>query len=90
MCRLSTLFRSQDTNRAGREYASHSAAAGHDSIADINHPLHLMPVETSDRIEDLKFALHDVNLKFDHIELVKQAILQAADLRKQQEEKYKK
>ncbi len=61
----------------------------HTTIADINHPLHLMPVEISDRIEDLVFALHDVNPKFEHIELVKQAILQAADLRKQQEEKYK-
>jgi len=60
----------------------------HTTIADINHPLHLMPVEISDRIEDLKFALHDVNPKFDHIGLVKQAILQAADVRKQQEEKY--
>jgi hypothetical protein len=62
----------------------------HTSIADINHPVHLMPLEISDRIEDLRFSLHDVNPKFDYLELVSKAILQAADLRKQQEEKYGK
>jgi hypothetical protein len=61
----------------------------HTTITDINHPLHLLPMEISDRVEDLKFALHDVNPKFDYLELVSKAILQSADLRKQQEEKYK-
>ena len=60
----------------------------HTTISDINHPLHLLPVEISDRVEDLKFALQDVNSKFDYLELVNKAILQAVDLRKQQEKKH--
>lgn len=60
----------------------------HTTISDITHPLHLMPLEISDRVEDLKFALQDVNPKFDYLELARKAILQAADLRKQQEEKH--
>jgi hypothetical protein len=61
----------------------------HTTISDINHPLHLLPVEVSDRVEDLRFALRDVNPRFDYLELVKKAILQSADLRKQQADKYK-
>jgi hypothetical protein len=60
----------------------------HTSIADIAHPLHLMPIDISDRIEDLKFTLRDVNPRFNLQTLVQQAIRQAADLRKEQEERY--
>ncbi len=54
----------------------------HTTISDINHPLHLLPLEISDRVEDLRFALGDVNPKFEYLPLVQKAILQAADLRK--------
>jgi hypothetical protein len=52
-------------------------------IDDINHPLHLLPVDIADCVEDLRFAMVDVNPKFDHVKTVQQAIKQAADLRKQ-------
>ena len=61
----------------------------HTTISDISHPLHLLPLEISDRVEDLKFALEDVNPKFQYVPLVQKAILQAADLRKMQEEQNK-
>jgi hypothetical protein len=60
----------------------------HTTISDINHPLHLLPVDIADRVEDLRFALADVNPAFDHQSLVQKAIQQAADLRKQQVDKY--
>lgn len=56
------------------------------SITDITHPLHLMPLDISDRIEDLRFTLRDVNSGFDLPTLVQQAIRQSAELRKKQEE----
>jgi hypothetical protein len=54
----------------------------HTAISDINHPLHLLQLEISDRIEDLKFALEDVNRSFEYVPLVQKAIEQAAELRK--------
>lgn len=60
----------------------------HTTISDINHPLHLLPVEIADRVEDLRYALADVNEKFDLVALVQKAIGQAVDLRKQQEQQY--
>jgi hypothetical protein len=57
----------------------------HTTISDINHPLHLLPLEISDRVEDLKFALEDVNPKFDYVQLVQNAIQQAAELRQKQQ-----
>ena len=60
----------------------------HTGISDITHPLHLMPIDISDRIEDLRFTLQDVNPRFDLQALVRQAIRQAADLRKKQQEVY--
>jgi hypothetical protein len=73
---------------AKRAYNKLMTRLVHTTISDITHPLHLMPVEVSDRVEDLRFALRDVNPKFDYLELVRKAILQSAELRKQQEEKY--
>jgi hypothetical protein len=55
------------------------------TISDINHPLHLLPLEIADRVEDLKFALADVNPAFDYVALVQKAIEQSAALRRQQE-----
>ena len=60
----------------------------HTGITDITHPLHLMPVDISDRIDDLRFTLRDVNPKFDLKTLVQQAIYQSAELRKKQEDLY--
>jgi hypothetical protein len=42
-------------------------------------------VDISDRIEDLRFTLRDVNPEFSLQTLVQQAIRQSAELRKQQE-----
>jgi hypothetical protein len=55
------------------------------SITDIHNPLHVFPVDISDRIEDLKFTLRDVNPEFSLQTLVQQAIRQSAELRKKQE-----
>jgi hypothetical protein len=59
------------------------------SITDIQNPLHVMPVDISDRIEDLRFTLRDVNPEFNLQALVQQAIHQSAELRKKQEEVHK-
>jgi hypothetical protein len=40
------------------------------TISDTNDPLHLLPLEVSDRVEDLGFALADVNREFDCTRLV--------------------
>lgn len=58
------------------------------AISDINHPLYLLPLEISDRVEDLRYALADVNKQFDLDALVHKAIEQATELRKQQQQKY--
>jgi hypothetical protein len=60
----------------------------HTTITDLNHPLHLLPVEIADRMEDLKYAVEDYNPKFDYLKQVQAAIEQAAALRKEQEQKY--
>jgi hypothetical protein len=39
----------------------------------------------ADRVDDLKFALADVNPAFDYVALVHKAIAQAVELRRQQE-----
>jgi hypothetical protein len=57
----------------------------HTTISDINHPFHFLPVDIADRVEDLKFALADVNPKFQYMPLVQKAIAQSAELRKKQE-----
>jgi hypothetical protein len=60
----------------------------HTTITDLDHPLHLLPVEIADRMEDLKFALEDFNPKFDYMKQAQGAINQAVDLRKKQQDKY--
>jgi hypothetical protein len=55
------------------------------TISDASDPLHLLPLDVSDRVEDLRFALADVNRQFDCTRLVQEAIQQAAALRRQQE-----
>jgi hypothetical protein len=60
----------------------------HTTITEINDPLHILPVEIADRMEDLKFAIADFNPKFDYLIQVRAAIKQAAEQRKQQLEKY--
>jgi hypothetical protein len=74
---------------AKRAYNKLMTRLVHTTISDITNPMHLLPVEVSDRVEDLRFALQDVEPKFDYLELVRKAILQAADLRKQQEDKHR-
>ena len=56
----------------------------HTTVEDINHPLRLLPLEIADRIEDLRFALEDVNRAFDCQALVRKAIEQAAQIRTSQ------
>jgi hypothetical protein len=73
---------------AERAYNKLTTRLLHTTISDLNHPLHLLPVDIADRVEDLRFALADVNRAFDHLSLVQKAIQQAADLRKKQGDKY--
>jgi hypothetical protein len=83
------FFGRMEKKRAAREaqraYNKLMNRLVHTTISDITHALHLLPLEISDRVEDLKYALQDVNPKFDHVKLVQKAILQAADLRKNQQ-----
>jgi len=60
----------------------------HTTISDINHPVHLLPLEISDRVEDLRFAIEDVNRKFEYVPLVRKAIEQAAALRSKQSQQH--
>ena len=80
--------KSRAKREAERAYAKLMNVLMHTTVEDLNHPLHLLPVEIADRMEDLKFAIADVNPKFDYLKQVQGAIKQAADLRKQQQEKY--
>ncbi len=79
------IEKSRARREAGRAYNKLTTRLLHTTISDINHPLHLLPVEIADRIEDLKFALADVNPKFEIMPLVQKAIEQSVQLRKQQE-----
>jgi len=56
------------------------------NISDITNPLHILPVDIADRVEDLRYTLEDVNRDFNNQALVQNAIQQAAELRKKQEE----
>jgi hypothetical protein len=56
------------------------------NISDITNPLHILPVDIADRVEDLRYTLEDVNRDFNTQTLVQKAIEQAAELRKKQEE----
>ena len=82
------MEKSRAAREAGRAYNKLTSRLIHTTITDVNPPLHVLPVEISDRIEDLRFAIADVNPKFDYLVLANKAIKQAAELRKQQQEKY--
>ena len=75
---------------ANRAYNKLTSRLVQTTISDISNPLQMLPLEIADRVEDLRYALEDVNPKFDYLELVNKAILQAAELRKKQEEQVKK
>jgi hypothetical protein len=82
------FFGKMEKRRAQREseraYNRLTNRLVHTTVSDINHPLELLPLEISDRVEDLKYALRDVDPKMDRLECVKQAISQAAETRKKQ------
>ncbi len=82
------MEKSRARREAERTYNKLTTRLVHTTISDINHPLHLLPVDIADRVEDLRFALADVNPSFQYLPLVQKAIQQAAELRKQQEAKY--
>jgi hypothetical protein len=79
------MEKKQAQRAAQRAYNKLMHRLVHTSITDISNPLEILPVEIADRVEDLRFALEDVNRRFDHATLVQQAIVQAVELRKQQE-----
>jgi hypothetical protein len=78
------IERKRAAREAQRAYNRLVSRLLHTTVADINQPLELLPLEISDRVEDLKFALEDVNAKFEHVQLVHKAIEQATELRKKQ------
>jgi hypothetical protein len=80
--------KSRAEREAKRAYNKLTSRLIHTTITDLNHPLHILPVEISDRMEDLRYAIADVNPKFDYLVQVRAAIEQAVALRKQQQEKY--
>lgn len=82
------VAKSRAQREAKRAYNNLTTRLLHTTITDVNHPLHLLPVDIADRIEDLRFAIADVNPKFDYMKQVQAAIDQAARLRKQQQDKY--
>jgi len=80
--------KSRAEREAKRAYNKLMNVLMHTTIADLNHPLHLLPVEIADRMEDLRYAVEDVNPKFDHLIQVHAAIDQAVALRNQKQDKY--
>ena len=72
------------TREAQRAYNKLVNRLTQTTISDLNHPVTLLPLEISERIEDLKFALEDVNREFEYQPLVRKAIEQAAELRSKQ------
>ncbi len=82
------MEKSRARREAERAYNKLTTRLLHTTISDINHPLHLLPVDIADRVEDLRFAVADVNPAFQYLPLVQKAIQQAAELWKQQEAKY--
>jgi hypothetical protein len=80
--------KSRAKREAQRAYNKLTTRLIHTTISDINPPLNLLPVDIADRVDDLKYAVADVNPKFDHMVQVNAAINQAAALRKQQMDKY--
>jgi hypothetical protein len=86
---LGKVAKKRAQREAERAYSKLTNRLMFTTITDINHPLHLLPLEIADRVDDLKFALGDVNPAFDYVALVHKAIEQAIELRRQQEVKYK-
>jgi hypothetical protein len=86
---LGKVAKKRAQREAERAYSKLTNRLMFTSISDINHPLHLLPLEIGDRVDDLKFALADVNPAFDYVALVHKAIEQAVELRRQQEVIYK-
>ena len=82
------MEKSRAQREAQRAYNKLTTRLIHTTISDINPPLHLLPVDIADRVDDLKYAVADVNPKFDYMVQVNAAINQAAELRKQQMDKY--
>lgn len=76
--------RKRATREAQRAYNKLVNRLIHTTISDINNSVHLLPVEVLDRVEDLNFALQDVNREFEHMPLVQKAIEQATELRRRQ------
>jgi hypothetical protein len=76
--------KSRAEREAKRAYNKLMNVLMHTEITDLNHALHLLPLEIADRMEDLKFAIADFNPKFDYLIQVRGAIEQASELRKQQ------
>ena len=58
------MEKSRARREAERAYNKLTTRLVHTTISDINHPLHLLPVDIADRVEDLRFALADVNPAF--------------------------
>jgi hypothetical protein len=80
--------KSRAEREAKRAYNKLMNVLMHTTITDLNHPLHLLPLEIANCMEDLRFAVADYNPKFDYQIQVEAAIKQAAALRKQQQDKY--
>jgi hypothetical protein len=82
------MEKSRAAREATRAYNKLTSRLIHTTITDLSNPLHVLPIEISDRIEDLRYALTDVNPKFDYMKQANAAIEQAVTLRKQQQEKF--
>lgn len=82
---LGKVAKKRAQREAERAYSKLTNRLMFTSISDINHPLHLLPLEIADRVDDLKFAVADVNPAFDYVALVQKAIEQSMALRRQQE-----
>jgi hypothetical protein len=82
---LGKVAKSRAHREADRAYSRLTNRLMFTTISDINHPLHLLPLEIADRVDDLKFAVADVNPAFDYVALVHKAIEQSVALRRQQE-----
>lgn len=82
------MQKSRAQREAQRAYSKLTTRLIHTTISDMNPPVHHLPVDIADRVDDLKYALADVNPKFDYMVQVNNAINQAAELRKQLMDKY--
>ena len=79
------IEKSRATREAKRAYNKLMNVLMHTTLTDLSHPLHLLPVEIADCMEDLRYAIEDVNPEFDYQKQVQAPIEQAVALRKQQQ-----